>query len=43
MKLADIQKGHFYIGGKRQRIREVLERTRFGSNGATSIPKPWTS
>ena len=25
MKLADIQKGHFYIGGKRQRIREVLE------------------
>jgi hypothetical protein len=25
MKRADIQKGNFYIGGKRQRIREVLE------------------
>jgi hypothetical protein len=24
MKQADIQKGNFYIGGKRQRIREVL-------------------
>jgi hypothetical protein len=25
MRQADIQKGGFYIGGKRQRIREVLE------------------
>jgi hypothetical protein len=25
MKRADIQKGNFYIGGKRQRIREVFE------------------
>jgi hypothetical protein len=43
MNLADIQKGHFYIGDKSRRIREVLERTRFGSNGAASILKPWTS
>jgi hypothetical protein len=25
MKQADIQEGNFYVGGKRQRIREVLD------------------